>query len=188
MYKNVLVAWVCPKNGSPQLIVQLESLKSAVLQQSLLGLILFSTSISDTESASSASSQMPPNWVVQQEAMPSRGILTGWRRWFSPSTPLFWDPTWNTASSSRIPSTRKTWSCWIAPKDGTKIIRGLKHFYHEIKLRVGVVHLVEECALGRPYCGLSILKQGLWEGEMCFSSACIIKQSNGFKLKTVDLD
>lgn len=40
-----LVGWVCPKNGSPQPNVQKDSLKSAVLQQSLLGLILLNTLI-----------------------------------------------------------------------------------------------------------------------------------------------
>lgn len=88
MYKK-LVGWVCPKNGSPHLNVQMESLASAVLQQSLLGLILFNTLNSDTESASSASSQMPPYWAMQENGMTSRGILAGWRRWFAPSAPLF---------------------------------------------------------------------------------------------------
>lgn len=42
----------------------------------LVGVILFNTLVSDTESTSLASSQMPLS-VVQQEGMPSRGILTG---------------------------------------------------------------------------------------------------------------
>ena len=34
------------------------------------------------------------------------------QRWFCPSTPLSWDPTWSPASSSEALSTGKTWTCW----------------------------------------------------------------------------
>ena len=46
------------------------------------------------------------SWAASKEAWPA-----GRGRWFSPSTLLLWDPTWNTESSSGTPSVRKTWTC-----------------------------------------------------------------------------
>lgn len=49
---------------------------------------------------------------------------------------------------------------------------------------IGVAQLVEECALGRPYCGLSILK-GLMTRRDVFLQCLYYKtKSSGFKLKT----
>ncbi|KAK4821984.1 hypothetical protein QYF61_006232 [Mycteria americana] len=43
----------------------------------------------------------------------------------------------------------------------TKMSRGMEHLSYEERLRAGVVQPGEEKALGRPYCGLSVLKGGL---------------------------
>lgn len=44
--------------------------------------------------------------------------LADWKRWFSTSIPILWDPTWNTMFSCRAPSTRKTWTCLNESRGG----------------------------------------------------------------------
>jgi len=50
----------------------------------------------------------------------------------------------------------------VGPEEATKVIQGLEHLSYEEKLRkVGAVQAGEEQAVGKPYCGLSVLKGGL---------------------------
>jgi len=44
-------------------------------------------------------------------------------------------PHWSIVSSSGVPSTRKTWTCWSASRGGHKMIRGLEHLSYEERLR-----------------------------------------------------
>ena len=53
------------------------------------------------------------SWAASREAWPA-----GRRRGFCPSTPLWSDLTWSSASSSGAPSTRRTWSCWSRSRGG----------------------------------------------------------------------
>ena len=46
----------------------------------------------------------PYSWAASEE-------WWGQKRRLSPSTPLSWDLTWSTASSSGVPSARKMWTC-----------------------------------------------------------------------------
>jgi len=50
---------------------------------------------------------------------------------------------------------------------------------------VGVVQLGKEKDAGRSYCGLSVLKGGLWEirGQSFSKTCCDRTRSNGFKLR-----
>jgi len=51
-----------------------------------------------------------------------------------------------------------------AAQRATKMISGMEHLSYEERLReLGVFQPGEEKALGRPYCGLSVLKVGLQE-------------------------
>ena len=88
----------------------------------------------------------------------------GQGRWFWPSALLWWEPTWSPASSSEALRTGKTWTWWSGSRgghkndqrDGTPLLR------REAE-RVGAVQPGEEKAVGRPYCGLSVLKGGLYK-------------------------
>lgn len=72
-----------------------------------LGPVQLNTSINDTTSARSSSSEMTPNWGDQavhwREGLPSRGIWAGWRN--GPSG-ISWNPTRTNATSC-------TWEGWI---------------------------------------------------------------------------
>ncbi|GAB0186763.1 cAMP-dependent protein kinase inhibitor alpha [Grus japonensis] len=56
------------------------------------------------------------------------------------------------------------------------IIRGLEHLSHEERPRAGLVQPGEEKALGRPYCGLSILKGGRKMGTGFSAGPVVIGQ------------
>ena len=51
------------------------------------------------------------SWAASKAVWPA-----GQGRWFSPSTPLSWDPTW----SSGAPNIRRAWTCWTGPDEGHK--------------------------------------------------------------------
>ena len=53
------------------------------------------------------------SWAASKEAWPA-----GWGRWFCPSTPLWRDHTWSTASGSGVLSTGRTWTCWSGSRGG----------------------------------------------------------------------
>ena len=67
-------------------------------------------------------------WLSSVHSKPRRSTLfwaapkEAWSadsgRGFCPSSPLWWDPTWSPPSSSGVPSTRKTWSCWSKCRGG----------------------------------------------------------------------
>ena len=103
------------------------------------------------------------SWAPPKEAWP--GV---WGRWFSPFTPLWWDPTWSPASSSCIPSTRMTRRCWSRSRRGPQ--RWSERC--EEKLTKEIVQP------GEGSCGFKI------DEERLFTRACNDrKMGNGFKLK-----
>jgi len=57
--------------------------------------------------------------TVSKAACPAE-CPAGRRRWFCPSTVLWWDPPVSPASSSEAPSTRRTWTCWSRSRGGHK--------------------------------------------------------------------
>jgi len=87
------------------------------------------------------------SWASSPAAQPA-----GWGRWFCPSSPLWWDPTWSPVSISGDPSTGKIWTCWSGSRGdhkndqraGTPLQSG------NADERVGTVQPGEEQAPGRP--------------------------------------
>lgn len=64
-------------------------------------------------------------------------------RGFCWSTPLWWEPTWSAAFSSRVLSTRMTLTCWSKRKL-TKMIRGMEHLFYWKRLRAEGVFILDK--------------------------------------------
>lgn len=73
----------------------------------------------------------------------------------------------------------------MSAEEARKVISELGYLSREDKLRElgGVVQLGEEEALGKPHCGLPVLKRDLYKPERDFSQECVRVRENGFKLK-----
>jgi len=87
--------------------------------------------------------------------------IAGQGIWFWPSTPLWWDPTWSTVSSSGALSTGKTWTSWSRSGAGPQKWSERWNTYPVRKGWDGVVQSGEEKAPGTPSRSLPVPEEGL---------------------------
>ena len=123
-----------------------------------------------------------PAWVASREVWP-----TDWGGWFWTSTLLLWDPTWNPASSSGAPNTRRTWSCWRRSREAPwRWSEG----WSTTPMRAGwdlrLFSLEKRKPWGNLIATFQYLKGTYRKAEGHFISACSNRmRRNGFKLEDV---
>jgi len=100
-------------------------------------------------------------WAASKEEW-----TVGRGRGFCPFTPLSWDPTWSTVSSSGASNIRRTWMCWSGSRGGPRRwSEGWVPVLGGQAEGVGAVQSGEEKAAGWPYSSLPVPEGDLQEGR-----------------------